>query len=146
MRKKNEDHFVGGPWPHQMGGYEICYFKNGKKRSEYRKDKREAELRCEYWRTTLAPGKPKSDEEEHPVHYWGRVLKESAELLIKHPEDRAIAAAARALASLASEGLKTAKYLPPPPQKDAAEEIDLAGQNLDKMTSAELAKLLESKE
>ena len=67
MKKINEDHLVSKhPWPHKTGGFEIVYQKNGKKHSEYRRDKREAELRCEYWKKTLAPGAP-PDEDEHPV-------------------------------------------------------------------------------
>lgn len=143
MRKRTEDGLVSEkPWPHPIGGYEICYRKNGKKHSEYRKDLREAELRCEYWRKTLAPGAP-AEEYEHPVHYWGRRLREAADLLVQNPQDKTLSAAARALASLASEGLKTARYLPAPPQKDTEADADLSGVDVGKLTSKELADLLE---
>jgi len=143
MKKIDEDHFIGGPWPHQAGGYEIKYQLNGKKRSEYRKDKREAEIRCEYWKKTLSPGAPAEDHaDEHTVHFWERLLRDLAIRLLADPENKAIQSAARSLSALAAEGLKTARYQPPPPQKsaDTTEAVDPS--KLNNMTSQELANLL----
>lgn len=142
MRRKDEDHFIGGPWPHTSGGYEIKYQLNGKKKSEYRKNEAEAKERCEYWKKTLAPGAPADSEEEHPVHYWNRVLRNAAELLNRDPENKAIAASARALSALAAEGLKVAKYIPPPAQKASDSAADIDPTALNNMSSEELAGLL----
>lgn len=145
MKKKDYDHFVGGPYKHQTGGWENIYFKDGKRHSEYRKDKREAEMRAEYWKKTLAPGRPAEEEDqEHPVHFWNRTLREAAWHL-KVNQDREAASVARALASLAAEGLKAAKFLPPPEQKHTGDDVNLGDADLDKLTSEELAELLGNK-
>lgn len=138
MKKKDHDHFIG-KWKHPAG-FEIKYQLGGKKHSEYRKDEKEAELRADYWRKTL-DGDTDPGKDEHPVFYWERVLRRVAELALKNPTDRDISATCRALASAATAGLRTAKYLPAPGTTPSEDDDNVTG-DVANMTTEEMEKLL----
>jgi len=141
MKKEDRDHLVG-MWKHPVGGWEICYKQEGKKHSEYRKDKKEAELRAAYWKTTLEnPPEDGEGDEEHPVIYWERILRRVAELALKNPTDRDIAATCRSLASAATAALRTAKYIPAP-QRTAAPDSAPIQTDINGLTTEQLADLL----
>lgn len=114
MRKRDEDHLIG-IWRHKIGGWEIKYKKDGKEHSEYRKDRKEAELRGQYWKAALESPPDVSDlSEEHPVHYWEKTLRRVTELALKHPKDKSIAATCRSIAAAATAALRSCKYIPAP--------------------------------
>jgi len=112
MKKKEYDHFIG-LWKHKVHGHEIKYQKDGKQKSEFRKDEREAQLRADYWKVTLEHPAPGS-EQEHPVLFWERMLRQAAELLLKNPTDQDIANACRTVAAMATASMRAAKYIPAP--------------------------------
>lgn len=113
MKKKEEDHFIG-MWRHPTGGWEIKYQQNGKKTSEYRRDRKEAELRAQYWKSSLEGAPEEGASQEHPVLYWERTLRQVAELALSNPNNRDISATCRAIASAATAAMRSAKYLPAP--------------------------------
>lgn len=141
MKKGDENRFIGGPWPHHQG-FEIKYSLNGKVRSEYRKDPVEAQSRADYWKTYFedpAQARKRTEEVENTVHYWDRVLRKHAELVLRDPENKALIAAARALSQLAAEGLKCAKIAPPREGDSQGDSKDL-----DSLSTEELSALLEA--
>ena len=140
MQKKDHDHFIG-LWRHPKGGWEIRYQLNGKKQSEYRKDKHEAELRAEYWKATLS-GPPQESEEEHPVYYWERILRRVAELALANPNNKEIAATCRSLASAAQAAMRTAKYIPAP-REVAPDSAPITG-DISNMSTEEMKKLVDT--
>jgi hypothetical protein len=119
MEKKEYDHFIG-LWRHPKGGFEIKFQQGGKKQSEYRKDEKEARLRADYWKAVL--GAPHESDSDHPVYYWERMLRNAAELLLKHPRNKDVAAACRSIASMATAAMRTCKYIAAPVEQspDAA--------------------------
>lgn len=143
MKKREEDHLIG-MWKHPMGGWEIKYQQNGKQTSEYRKDKKEAELRAQYWKATLEnppEGSAADGEEVHPVLYWERMLRRIAELAINNPGDRDISATCRALASAATAAMRSAKYLPAPGLTSSPDSAPVQAE-IGNLTTEQLKELL----
>lgn len=144
MKKGSDNRFIGGPWPH-AAGFEIKYCLNGKVRSEYRGNEVEAKQRAEYWKEYFedpAQAQKRTQAMEHTIDYWNRVLRQHAEAVLKDPENKALLAAARALSGLAAEGLKCAKYQPPPQHQESQEATSEA--DLDGLSAAELSTLLQA--
>lgn len=142
MRKREDDHLVG-VWKHPTGGWEIKYQKGGKKFSEYRKDRREADLRAAYWRSTLAnPPQAEEGEYEHPVIYWERLLRRAAEMALNNPGNKEIAETCRSLASAANAALKSARYLDAPPTMTSNSDDIKSPDDIKNMTTEELKELL----
>jgi hypothetical protein len=140
VRKKPENHLLG-MWRHPVGGWEICYKKDGKKFSEYRREEAEAKLRAEYWKATLEspPGESWS-EEDHPVRYWERKLREIAELALSNPTDKQIADTCKAIAAAATAALRTAKYIPAPGIAASPDSAPIQG-DITSLTSEQLERL-----
>lgn len=142
MKKGDENRFIGGPWPH-TAGYEIKYSLNGQVKSEYRKDKVEAENRAQYWQAYFqdpASASKIARQKETTVQYWDRLLRNHAESLVRDPDNKTLIAAARALSSLASEGIKCAKMQTvPDTEKDHLEDVDY-----DTLSAEELGALLQA--
>jgi len=138
--KKDYDHFIG-LWRHKQHGWEIKYQQNGKKSSEFRKDEREAKLRADYWKATLGvdPEDTNSDD-EHPVIYWEKMLRQAAELLIRNPTDKDVASSCRSVAAMATAAMRTAKYIPAPAQ-DVSDGTSVSG-DISNLSTEDMEKLL----
>lgn len=139
MRRKPEDHFIGY-WKHNVGGWEICYKKGGKKYSEYRRDETEAKLRAEFWKASLENPPSQESDEEHPVHYWERKLREVAELAISNPSDKDIANTCKAVAMAAGAAMRAARYIPAPVTSVAPNGAPITG-DINSLTTEQLESL-----
>ena len=143
MRKQEQDRFIG-LWKHPVGGWEIKYQQDGKKRSEYRKSQDEAKLRAEYWKALLEmPQDDPEDGEEHTVHYWERILRQFAELILADPENKQLADTGRALAATATAALRTAKYVPAPTRTTSPDSAPIQA-DISTLTTEQLSKLIKA--
>jgi hypothetical protein len=145
VQKRENDRLIG-MWVHPVGGWEICYYKDGKKHSEYRKDKKEAELRAEFWKASLTPPSetPADEDYVHPVIYWERKLRDVVEMMLSQPGDRELAATCRAIAAAATAAMRSAKYLRAPDQETNPDSAPIQG-DITKLTTQELADLVAKK-
>lgn len=143
--EKNETNRLIGCWRHPTGGFEICYFLEGKKHSEYRKSETLARQRAAHWKHVLE-GTPVEQENEHPVLYWERKLREAAEHLLSNPGDESAVDLGKTIASMATAGLRAAAFYPPPTVQVSPDGAPIGDADLQTMKTEDIAKLLEGKE
>ena len=156
MTLPGEPNRVIGVYPHPEGGYQICLMRNGQKHSEFRRSKNAAENRADYWRSVFGSGSGSNGDMElvpppsggkaprEVVAYWEQKLREAAELVMTNNGSKEAIDAAKAVAQLATVGVKIAEATPPGSGGGGEDEdIDVGGADLKKMSKSQLVEMAE---
>lgn len=138
---KNEKDRLIGMWVHPEGGWEICYYQDGGKHSEYRRSETLARQRAAQLKHILE-GTP-LEPDEHPVIYWEKKLREAADHILANPDNETALDLGKVLAQMATAGLRAAAFYPAPNVQSSPDGPPVTQEDLTKLKTEDIVKLLD---